>query len=168
MAESTRSVIGCVAERLLSAAVRRAPPHAALWAKGMLGELAYIDDDWDALRWALGSVAALVRCTAARRLAASAACLTFDHVRRTTFWLLSGTISATILMALCLLVLANLPHMSWRHLVFASELDRVMVVAGLEAICLALAVGFRHQHRSAAAGALVAGMVLFLHVVTYG
>lgn len=150
------------------AAARRAPPNVAVWANAMLGELASIDDDWEAIRWSLGSVTALVRSIGAHQLAAATARLTFRRVRRTTLWLLSGTISASALMALCLLVLANLPHMSWRNVVFAPAVDRATVVAGLEAICFALATAFRHRHRSAAAGALVAGTVLLLHVVTYG
>ncbi len=50
--------------RWLRAVVRRAPPGSRPWAGAMLRELDFIESDWAALRWALGSTAAICRHSA--------------------------------------------------------------------------------------------------------
>lgn len=49
------------AARWLRAVVRRAPPGSKAWASAMLRELDFIESDWAALLWALGSTAAICR-----------------------------------------------------------------------------------------------------------
>jgi hypothetical protein len=43
--------------------MRHAPAKSAEWAAAMLGELESIESDWGALLWALGSTAAVFKCT---------------------------------------------------------------------------------------------------------
>lgn len=50
-----------VASRLLRAVQRLSPASSREWANGMLRELDFIESDWAALFWALGSVIALCR-----------------------------------------------------------------------------------------------------------
>lgn len=50
-----------LAHRLLQAFVELAPASSGDWAQAMLRELDFIRDDWAALYWALGSIAALCR-----------------------------------------------------------------------------------------------------------
>jgi hypothetical protein len=49
------------AARLLGFVVRHAPARSRDWASAMLRELDFIEGDWAALYWALGSMAALIR-----------------------------------------------------------------------------------------------------------
>jgi len=55
------SLVRRVAVRWLEAVVRNAPPACREWATGMLRELDYVESDWAALLWALGSTAAISR-----------------------------------------------------------------------------------------------------------
>jgi len=50
-----------LAERWLRAVVRHAPRSCRPWASAMLRELDFIESDWAALLWALGSTAAVSR-----------------------------------------------------------------------------------------------------------
>lgn len=46
---------------LLGAALRRCSPDTREWSEAMLGELDFIENDWAALLWALGSTTAIFR-----------------------------------------------------------------------------------------------------------
>ena len=46
---------------MLSLAAACAPAKFADWARAMLGELDYVEDDWSAFFWALGSIGVLLR-----------------------------------------------------------------------------------------------------------
>lgn len=50
-----------LAATLLGAAARYAPPESREWAYAMLRELDFIEEDWPALFWALGSAGAIAR-----------------------------------------------------------------------------------------------------------
>lgn len=50
-----------LAVRLLSAVVRHAPDDSRDWASAMLRELDFIEGDWAALWWALGSTTVILR-----------------------------------------------------------------------------------------------------------
>ncbi len=50
-----------LAVKWLEAIVRNAPPPCRQWASAMLRELDFIESDWAALLWALGSTAAISR-----------------------------------------------------------------------------------------------------------
>ena len=50
-----------LAVRWLEAIVRNAPPPCREWASAMLRELDFIEGDWAALLWAIGSTAAISR-----------------------------------------------------------------------------------------------------------
>lgn len=41
---------------IVELAIRLASPHSRVWVRATLGELGYIESDWAALRWALGSM----------------------------------------------------------------------------------------------------------------
>lgn len=53
--------IRSLALKLLTAVVRRTPSHSQEWAGAMLRELDFIESDWAALFWALGSTTAIVK-----------------------------------------------------------------------------------------------------------
>jgi hypothetical protein len=50
-----------LAEKLLGAVLRLAPEESREWASAMLRELDFIQGDWAALFWALGSATAILR-----------------------------------------------------------------------------------------------------------
>ena len=50
-----------LAERLLRAVIRLAPGESTEWATAMLRELDFIEGDWEALFWALGSATVILR-----------------------------------------------------------------------------------------------------------
>jgi len=50
-----------VASTLLRFVLRHSPPNSGDWAAAMLGELEYIESDWAAMFWALGSTMAIFR-----------------------------------------------------------------------------------------------------------
>jgi len=50
-----------LAAKLLEAVERYAPEQSREWASAMLAELDFIDGDWSALFWALGSATAIAR-----------------------------------------------------------------------------------------------------------
>ncbi|MGA2905924.1 MAG: hypothetical protein ABSD98_19025, partial [Candidatus Korobacteraceae bacterium] len=53
------SIRRSLALRILNAAIRFAPVGAGEWAKAMLCEIDFIESDWTALSWALGSARTL-------------------------------------------------------------------------------------------------------------
>jgi len=55
------SLVRRVAVRWLQALLRNAPPACREWASAMLRELDFIESDWAALLWAIGSTAAISR-----------------------------------------------------------------------------------------------------------
>lgn len=57
-----------LASRLLRAVLRHAPPDSQGWASAMLRELDFIESDWAAFFWALGSTTAIFRYSVPRRL----------------------------------------------------------------------------------------------------
>lgn len=57
-----------ITSRLLSLAAARAPTKFAEWARAMLGELDYVEDDRSAFFWALGSIGVLLRFSAIQLL----------------------------------------------------------------------------------------------------
>jgi hypothetical protein len=50
-----------LASAILSASVRRAPPAVREWGNAMLREMDFVEGDWAALFWALGSATALFK-----------------------------------------------------------------------------------------------------------
>jgi len=55
------STVRKFATKLLDAVLRCAPAHCQQWASAMLRELDFIESDWAALFWAVGSVGAIFR-----------------------------------------------------------------------------------------------------------
>jgi hypothetical protein len=49
------STLRSLAVKILHGTVRLAPPHAREWSSAMLSEVDFIEKDWSALSWALGS-----------------------------------------------------------------------------------------------------------------
>lgn len=54
------STLRSLALKILHGTVRLAPPHAREWSSAMLCEVEFIESDWSALSWALGSTRLLL------------------------------------------------------------------------------------------------------------
>lgn len=88
---------------ILRAVIAHTPDACREWATAMLHELDYIDGDWTALWWALGSVAAVSR-HAVRELGRQSARYlthpeerTMDNLGKKTGWLFAGMGVALVL-----------------------------------------------------------------------
>ncbi len=64
------SAIRSAASRMLRAVLRYAPPDSREWVNAMLRELDFIESDWAAFFWALGSTTAIFKYSIPRRLRA--------------------------------------------------------------------------------------------------
>lgn len=53
--------IRTIATSILSIAIRHAAPEPRDWGKAMLREMDFVENDWEALFWAVGSVSAILR-----------------------------------------------------------------------------------------------------------
>jgi hypothetical protein len=168
------SAIRKLASRLLCAVVRHSSSESHEWAGAMLAELDFIESDWAALFWALGSAGAILRYSTLRGLRGW-----FDkrekqeegpmlkHIRRHAAGTLSGVLIAFgVLVAgfgAVRLLLALFPAVSVRR--EPAELLAVIVVP--ESIFVVAAVGLWRKRRSMAVGIVLSAVILVAHVVVH-
>jgi hypothetical protein len=143
----------------------------------MLREVDFVDSDWDALTWALGSTAAICRHSLLQRLTNWRRSAGRDTwlPRRSARWISSvapGMAVAVIIWAICVAVLSALEHTSWFAPSDVKVVERLFIIAIPEAVYLLGAVALWRRHRRAASGILAAGAILIthgiMHFVTYG
>lgn len=161
-----------LAARLLRAMLRMAPEESREWALAMLRELDFIEGEWAALFWAIGSAAAIVR---------HAAC----HWRR---WMKHetkedgkmnekgkkalgvgiGLFSSLMLVGCAFAILRiagalfpglDIEHLEWTHI--------LTVIVIPEAIFVTAAVLLWRKRGPVAAGILTTALVVALHVVAH-
>ncbi|HTJ31257.1 MAG TPA: hypothetical protein VL346_12190 [Acidobacteriaceae bacterium] len=153
-------------------AVRISPLASREWARAMLRELDFVEGEWGALRWALGSAAVLAR-------GAGVAWVREQRERRRRLamrkleskdagWLLVGALS-TVALSLAALGLLfaiavafpqlGLDHAEWTHVLF-------VIVLPLAA-CLGAAVWLWRRRRPAAIGILLSAVAISTHVVMH-
>ncbi len=167
------SMVGRLASRLLRAVVRHAPAHSQDWANAMLRELDFLDSDWAALFWALGSTTAILR-----------------HSFRLTAWFKKGArpkeermvkdigkkaagiaagaamAAGLVLFAFGLLWLAFLFFPSWGlERMEGTHVLTVIVIP--ETIFIIAAVALWRNRRSMAIGILVSAIILATHVLVH-
>jgi hypothetical protein len=134
-----------LARWLLDAVARVAPEKSRGWAEAMLAELEYVEDDWEALRWALGSVTAIARH--------SGWDLVFGLIRKglgkeeqkvDAMGKKAGMLAVGVLCALALMAAAfgvlyvmavsfpglKLEHSAWAHVVFVIVMPLTICVTG--------------------------------------
>jgi hypothetical protein len=159
-----------LATRLLSTAVRYSSPESRGWGEAMLGELDFVEGDWDALRWTAGSLTALLRHSAPRQLdsllertVGSAG--TPRPTRKKALEVVLGVgLAATVLgLLVCVLwrrLLVLLPPANWQN-------ATVAVIAGVEIAYVRGALALWRQRRLMAMGILLAGVALTAHVALH-
>src|SRR3984893_17707837 len=161
-----------MAARLLGAVIRHASSDSQAWAQAMLRELDYIESDWAALFWALGSTTAIFRYAVPRGLRAG-----FDkhpdreeelmgNVGRQAAGVISGVVIA-VAVTFCAFGLVRLSF----YLVPAWDIDRgypwvewISVIAIPEAIFILTAIAVWRRRRSMAICILLSGVTLVTHV----
>jgi hypothetical protein len=158
-----------LAVKLLSAVLRHAPDDSRDWASAMLRELDFIEGDWAALLWAIGSATAILR------RAASVWRLRFKNKTmegrminkgKKALGVGLGMLSALALVGCALatlriagLVFPGLDHSPWAYW--------LAVMAVPEAIFVAATVMLWRKKGPVAAGILAAALVVALHVAVH-
>jgi hypothetical protein len=166
------SSIRRVARRVLHFVVRLAPPGARSWGEAMIGEIDHIDDDWAALRWALGSTIALSRCSLIEHLR-NLRNLPADEVsaqRKPTHLIksiLSGVGVAIVVLIISTLTLATLQRTSWVEPSQARFAQLLFAVVIPDALCLLAALELSPPQRRLASGILAAGVALGAHSIIF-
>jgi hypothetical protein len=161
-----------LAAKLLRAAIRLAPPQSREWAAAMLRELDFIEGDWAALFWALGSFGAIFRHAATEwRAYFTNQENKEDQMNETgkkAIGFMSGLLGAFVVV-LCALGVQLLAEYLFPTLKVAyrtmTHVTTVMVIP--EAIFIAVAVKLWPKRGAVAAGVLFFAVAAGLHVFIY-
>lgn len=166
------SPIRGVARRVLHFVVRLVPPRTRSWGDAMIGEMDHIDDDWDALLWALGATLALSRCSSIehfrnlRNLLANEMPAQRDamHLIKSVLF---GVGVAGVVLIISMLTLTTLQRAYWvepSEARFAQLLFAVVVPDGL---CLLAGLALWLPQRRLTSGILAAGAALGAHSIIF-
>ncbi|HLY28937.1 MAG TPA: hypothetical protein VKQ72_21500 [Aggregatilineales bacterium] len=125
---------------------RLAPTSTREWAEAMLGELEFVEGDWDASCWALGSAAAIVR-SSGREWVALAVTQTIrweeramEQMGKKAGLMAAGALGAVALVAVAfgLLFLTavlfpslGLDRAEWTHVLFVVVIPMALCLAGV-------------------------------------
>jgi hypothetical protein len=166
-----------LATKLLRAVLRHAPADSREWAEAMLRELDYIEGDWAALFWAMGSASAIFRHSGCglkswfRKLMRSGKDreeIRMNNLGKKTVGLLFGVgiAAALVVTAFGLLLMTartfpqlGLERAEWTHI--------LTIVVIPETIFVIAAVMLWRKRLPMAAGILLTGLVLAVHVVVH-
>ena len=166
------SPIRDVARRVLHFVVRLAPPRTRSWGEAMIGEMDHIDDEWDALLWALGGTMALCRCSLIEHLRNLRNLLAAEvpaqkEAKHLIKSILSGVGVAGVVLTISMLTLTTLQRTYWvepSQARFAQLLFAVVVPDGL---CLLAALALWLPQRRLTSGILAAGAALGAHSIIF-
>jgi hypothetical protein len=165
------SLIRKAASRWLSLMTRYLPASGQEWASAVLREADFVEGDWPALLWALGSTLALCRYSIALKLRAlNKTCreqLSAKCMARSMFPMLAGAAAAVIFLSACVAIFAGLLHASWFDPVQQKLADRLLIVVIPETAYLAGAAALWRRKKTVAVGILGAGMLLMAHAVMH-
>jgi hypothetical protein len=142
----------------------------------MLGELEFIEGDWAALLWAIGSTTALLRHSIPRQLRTNLE-RRFGSVRRLilkdlgkgAIGVLMGLMIAGGVLAICVVAFLRLvpnilPQWQLSHEPFVEWLTVIVIP---EAVFIATAIALWSKKRSIATGLLLAAMTFITHVIIH-
>ena len=158
--------------RVLHFVVRLAPPRTRSWGEAMIGEMDHIDDEWDALLWALGGTLALCRCSLIEHLKNLRNLLAAEvpaqkEAKHLIKSILSGVGVAGVVLIISMLTLTTLQRTYWvepSQARFAQLLFAVVVPDGL---CLLAALALWRPQRRLTSGILAAGAALGAHSIIF-
>jgi hypothetical protein len=166
------SPIRDVARRVLHFVVRLAPPRTRSWGEAMIGEMDHIDDEWDALLWALGGTLALCQCSLIEHLRNFRTLLAGEvsAQRRATHLIksiLSGVGVAVVILIISMLTLTTLQRTSWVDPSQARLAQLLFAVVIPDGLCLLAAFALWRPQRRLASGILAAGAALGAHSIIF-
>jgi hypothetical protein len=166
------SPIRGIARRVLHFVVRLAPPRTRSWGEAMIGEMDHIDDEWDALLWALGGTLALCRCSLIEHLRNLRNLLANEvpAQRKATHLIksiLSGVGVAVVILIISMLTLTTLERTSWVEPSQARLAQLLFAVVIPDGLCLLAALALWHPQRRLASGILAAGAALGAHSIIF-
>jgi putative effector of murein hydrolase LrgA (UPF0299 family) len=161
-----------LATRVIEVVVRHSPPDAQSWGSAMLREMDFVEDDWSAALWALGSTTTLCRYSLVQKLDALIhpmdGAWSLYRVAKKIPAMLAGMIAAAAVLVICLLLLSSLLRASWLNPALARLFDRLLFVVIPEALYLAGAIALWRQRKAAMAiGIVAAGAILMAHAVVH-
>ncbi len=165
------SAIGRMARRLLNLVVRHSTPQTRSWGEAMLREMDFVEREWPALSWALGSTTALCRHSISCGLRAffDRTCCepSLKSITKSLPAVITGIVAAGTVLTICIMALVGLLHASWFEPTNGKLADRLLGVAVPEAVyMIGAALLWRHR-KSMAVGILVAGVVLITHAAVH-
>lgn len=158
------------AKWLLELVLRCAPSHCREWASAMLRELDFIEGDWAALFWALGSVAAifrhcgreLVRVGFRRQEEAG-----MKETAKNVGWVFAGVL-ASVLLIVCAMGLFHLAEYFFPPMKQSIPWPTWLVVFLLpETLFVIGTVRFWRKRRPMAVGVLLAAAIFATHFVMH-
>lgn len=159
-----------LAARLLKASIRIAPAATREWAEAMLRELDFVESDWAALMWALGSTTVILRNAAAAwrewlqgKTKEEAG---MNNTGKKALGVGMGIFAALGLVGCAFatlriisLVFPALEHSSWAYWL------AVLIVP--EAIFVGATIALWRKRGPVAAGILATGLIMALHVAVH-
>jgi hypothetical protein len=170
------SVARRLASRLLHSVVPHVSPDSQGWGSAMLRELDFMESDWAALLWALGSTTALFRHSVPRQLRARlekgfgpTERGMLKNIGKKTVGMLWGVIIAAAVLTVCVLGLlrvapALFPEWQVGH---ARFVEWLAIVGIPETVFMVTAVTLWREKRSMATGILLAAMTLMTHAIVH-
>jgi hypothetical protein len=166
------SPIRGIARRVLHFIVRLSPTRTRSWGDAMIGEVDHIDNDWDALLWALGGTLALCRCSLIEHLR-NLRSLPADEVPtqgRATHLItsiLSGVGVAIVVLMISMLTLSTLQRTALVEPTQARLAQLLFAVVIPDALCLLAALALWRPQRRLTSGILAAGAALGAHSIMF-
>jgi hypothetical protein len=150
-----------MAARVLQFVVRRSPAHRQSWGGAMLREMDFVDNDWAAVRWALGSAASICR----HSLFEQPRTWRVQAIARWTASMLSGVAVAGAVLTMSVLMLVVLMRASWFAPAHEKVIVRLFIVVIPEAVYLLSAAALWRPKRRIACGILAVGVILVTHSI---
>jgi hypothetical protein len=158
-----------LAAKLLRVVVRLAPAESRDWAAAMLRELDFIEEDWSALFWALGSLAAILR-----HAATSWRARLFKKTKETA---MSTTGKKTLIIAMGAFCLLGLAGCAFPMLFLVPDLfpglrnawwPLAPIAIAIPVIIIGFTAGFLWRKRGpVAAGVLLVVLAVAFHVAVH-
>jgi hypothetical protein len=152
-----------ITSRLLSLAAACAPAKFAEWARAMLGELDYVEDDWSAFFWALGSIAVLLRFSTIQLLLIPK-WRDKSMIRHTGQVLLGAVVAGIVCMAGSLVCIASL-KVAGLQLSDVRMSQRLMFIFLLEVTYVVIATAQWHRRKIVSVGVSLAGLTQLASVI---
>ena len=147
--------------------IRYSPAAGREWAQAMLRETDFVESDWSALLWALGSMAALCRYSISLELRTLRRDLSIKRIATGILPLLSGAAAALIFLSICVGAFSAVLHASSFGPVQQKLADRLLIVAVPETVYLAGVLAFWRRRRIFAVGILSSGVLLMVHALMH-